>query len=129
MPVSVIDSEKWMQHAGINRIQSVALLLFMGGFLGLLGWLLWGEAGLFGLLVMGAVGVWMNPSTSPRWVMRMYGAQRIGPAQAPELSAAMSALAQRAELQAVPDLYYVPSRMLNAFAVGTPARSAVAAGC
>ena len=115
-----------MQHAGINRIQSIALLLFMGGFLGLLGWLLWGTVGVFWLLFMGVVGVWMNPSTSPRWVMRMYGATRIGPAQAPELSAAMSALAQRAELPAVPDLYYVPSRMLNAFAVGSPARSAVA---
>ena len=126
MPANVIDSDKWMQHAGINRVQSVALLLFMGGFLGLLGWLLWGNAGLLWLLVMGAVGVWMNPGTSPRWVMRMYGARRIGPAQAPELSAAMSALAQRAELESVPDLYYVPSRMLNAFAVGTPGRSAVA---
>ena len=126
MPANVIDSDKWMQHAGINRIQSIALLLFMGGFLGLLGWLLWGAVGLFWLLFMGAVGVWMNPGTSPRWVMRMYGATRIGTAQAPELSAAMSALAQRAELPAVPDLYYVPSRMLNAFAVGSPARSAVA---
>ena len=92
MPVGVIDNKKWMQHAGANRIQSIALLLFMGGFLGLLGWLLWGEAGVFWLLIMGVVGVSMNPSTSPRWVMRMYGAQRIGPAQAPELSAAVTAL-------------------------------------
>ena len=126
MPVGVIDNEKWMQHAGANRVQSIALLLFMAGFLGLLGWLLWGEAGVFWLLIMGVVGVSMNPSTSPRWVMRMYGAQRIGPAQAPELSAAVSALAQRADLPTVPELYYVPSQMLNAFAVGTPARSAVA---
>ena len=66
MRVNVIDSEKWMQHAGINRIQSLALLLFMGGFLGLLGWLLWGKAGLFWLLLMGGVGVMMNPGTSPR---------------------------------------------------------------
>lgn len=126
MQTSVIDSGKWRQHAGANWIQSVALLAFMGGFLGLLGWLLWGVAGLTWLLVLGVVAVGFNPSTSPRWVMRMYGASRVGAAQAPDLVAALAVLGRRAGLPAAPDLYYVPSSMLNAFAVGSPDRSAVA---
>jgi heat shock protein HtpX len=58
--------------------------------------------------------------------MRLYGASRIGADQAPVLWKAVSRLAERAELPARPELYYVPSRMLNAFAVGTRERSAIA---
>lgn len=121
-----IDHEAWQQHAWLNRLQSLALLVFMGGFLAALGWLLWGGVGVVVLLVFGIVGVFMNPSLSPTWVMRMYGASRLGQGQAPGLTAALAALAQRAGLPSMPDLYYVPSRMLNAFAVGHPARSAIA---
>ena len=35
-------------------------------------------------------------------------------------------LASRAELPSAPQLYYVPSKILNAFAVGTPQESAIA---
>lgn len=121
-----IDSDAWQQHAWLNRLQSVALLGFMGGFLALLGWLLWGGAGVITLLVVGVLGVFLNPSTSPRWVMKMYGASRLGRDQAPGLWSALEVLSQRAGLPRIPDLYYVPSGMLNAFAVGHPAGSAIA---
>lgn len=126
MNVDFIDPETWHAHANVNRLQSFGLLLIMGAFLALLGWLLWGMAGIVWLLVFGVFGVVMNPTTSPRWVMRMYRASPLSASQAPELSAAIAALAQRADLPTVPDLYYVPSNMLNAFAVGSPERSAVA---
>ena len=121
-----IDSDAWQQHAWLNRLQSVALLGFMGGFLALLGWLLWGGAGVITLLVVGVLGVFLNPSTSPRWVMKMYGASRLGRDQASGLWSALEVLSQRAGLPRIPDLYYVPSGMLNAFAVGHPAGSAIA---
>jgi len=98
----------------------------MGGFLGLLGWLLWGPAGVLILVLGGALGVLLNPSLSPLWVMRLYGAVRLGPESAPGLMEALRELAGRAGLPAVPALYYVPSRMLNAFAVGSPRQSALA---
>lgn len=123
---TAIDAETWQQHAGVNRVQSFALLLTMAGFLGLLGWLLWGVPGVVWLVMLGTFAVWMSPSMSPRWVMRLYGASRVDQHQARELSTALAVLAQRAELPVVPELYYVPSRMLNAFAVGSPHRSAVA---
>jgi heat shock protein HtpX len=107
-------------------VHSLALLLAMGGFLGLLGWLLWGGQGVLVLLIGGAFAIAFNPSLSPRWVMRLYGAVRLGPDSAPGLSAAVRELAERAELPAVPALYYLPSRMLNAFAVGSRRRSALA---
>lgn len=121
-----IDPQVWQQHAWLNRIQSFALLLLMGGFLALLGGLFWGGVGLMVMLAVGVLGVTLSPGLSPRWVMRMYGASRLDEAQAPGLIGAVRELATRAELPAMPSVYYVPSRMLNAFAVGNRGRSAIA---
>ncbi len=121
-----IDASVWRQHAWHNRLQTLLLLAFMAGFLALLGWLLWGADGILMLLFAGAVGVLFNPSFSPWLVMRLYGAQPIAPAQAPALARALAVLAERAGLRVLPALFYVPSPMLNAFAVGSRARSAIA---
>jgi heat shock protein HtpX len=123
---SGIDSSVWLQHAWRNRVQSLALLIAMGSFLALLGWLVWGPDGVLILAVIGVVAVMMNPAVAPRWVMRLYGAHPIPPAQATELWALVGALAERAQLPTTPTLYYVPSRMLNAFAVGAPNQAAIA---
>lgn len=121
-----IDDDIWLQHAWQNRLQSLLLLAVMAGFLGLSGWLLWGRDGLLVLVSVGAVSVLANPSLSPRLVMRMYGARPITQSEAPVLWQALLALSARADLASTPRLYYIPSRMLNAFAVGTPMNSAIA---
>lgn len=121
-----IDTMTWQRHRWLNRAQSVALLVFMGGFLTLLGWLLWGLPGVLMLLAFGVTGIVLNPSTSPRWVMRLYGAQQLNADLAPGLWHALSMLSLRAGLRTVPTLYYIPSRVLNAFAVGAPHSSAIA---
>lgn len=126
MPGGGIDIASWQQHAWLNRLQSLLLLGFMGGFLAVLGGLLWGAEGVLLLLITGSLGVLLNPGLAPRWVMRLYGASRVHPAQAPDLASAMQHLAERAGLASVPALYYVPSQTLNAFAVGNPRQSAVA---
>lgn len=125
MQASTIDDDVWLQHRWLNRVHSVALLLFMGGFLGMLGWLLWGTPGLVALLLVGAVGVMLNPSTSPRWVMRMYKATPLDARTAPGLAHAIAALAERAGLHSAPALYYIPSSVLNAFAVGAQQNAAI----
>ena len=126
MNVDGINSETWLQHAWRNQVQSLLLLAVMAAFLVLLGWLLWGSYGILILLVIGAIGVLFNPAISPRLVMRLYRASPIGPRQIPGLWFALTRLAERAGLPRVPELYYIPSRMLNAFAVGTREQSAIA---
>ena len=125
-PGTGIDRLVWEEHAWRNRLQSLFLLAVMGGFLALLGWLLWGPDGVWMMLFTGALGIAIGPSVSPQLVMRLYGARRLSPAEAPELFEVVADLARRAELPRPPDLYWVPSRMLNAFAVGTPEQAAVA---
>lgn len=121
-----IDADAWLQHAWRNRIQSLLLLVVMAGFLALLGWFLWGWDGLFVLVPVGMTAALANPAISPWLVMWMYGAMPLGHDEAPVLWRAMSELTARAGLASRPRLYYVPSRMLNAFAVGTRGQSAIA---
>lgn len=121
-----IDGGIWRQHAWRNRLQSVLLLLTMAGFLALLGWLLWGPLGLVVLGVMGLATMLFTPRLQPRTVMRLYGAQPLAPEQIPELWELLARLAERAGLGFVPQLYYLPSRVLNAFAVGRRDEAAIA---
>ena len=126
MRMSGIDQTIWLQNARVNRFQSLSLLAFMGGFLALLGWLLWDGSGVLMLLITGVIFVFLNPTLSPRLIMRLYGVRALTPAQAPYHYAILRELANRAGLAVIPTLYYVPGRMVNAFTVGRKDRSAVA---
>ena len=59
-----------------------------------------------------------SPQISPQLVLRLYRAREIGSRDLPEVLRVLEALAERAGLDRVPRLYYAPSTMLNAFAVG-----------
>ncbi|AWN15940.1 zinc metalloprotease HtpX [Salinisphaera sp. LB1] len=114
-----IDRRKWQRHNWRNRVQSVLLLAIMGGFLALLGGVLWGRSGLVMLLAAGVGGALFMPALSPALVIRLSGARAITPAQAPGLHRWVAVLAERAGLPAPPRLYYLPSMAINAFTVGT----------
>lgn len=121
-----MNPDIWHRHALANALQSMALLAAMGGFLALLGWVLWGADGVIWLLLLGAVLLLANPVASPGLIMRLYRAERLTPQRAPLLSAALNELARRAGLSAVPALYYIPSSVTNAFSTGFPGHAAIA---
>lgn len=121
-----IDPVVWHQHAWLNRWQSLLLLLAMVGFLALLGGLLAGAIGILILLLVGVVLVLFTPVISPQWIMYLYGAWPLSEAQAPMLYEALRQLAQRAGLTVVPTLYYLPSRIVNAFTAGYGERALLA---
>jgi len=113
-----MDSVRWQQHALANRIQSLLLLVLMGGFAALVGWLLWGPDGLLSVLVSVTLLLLFNPALSPRLLMRMYGARRLTATGAPQLVAVVEELSRRAGLPRPPALYYIPSNLINAFSAG-----------
>lgn len=121
-----MDRLRWRRSGWRNRLQSLSLLAVMAAFLALLGWLLWGPAGIAMLLVVMVTAVAFNPAISPPLVMRLYGATPIHPRQAPGLRDLVAGLAARAGLPTIPSLHYIPSRMLNAFAVGNRQDAALA---
>jgi heat shock protein HtpX len=56
----------------------------------------------------------------------MYDARPVAPNDAPQLHQLVRALAERAGLSQTPKLYYIPSRVINAFAMGTTDDSTIA---
>lgn len=101
-----------------NQVQGILLLGGMVATLAVCAWLLFGTTGVLWMLVLGAVILAVRPRMRPDWVLRMYRAAPLPTRVAPDLHSLVAALAQRAGLPETPALYYVPTSMLNAFAVG-----------
>jgi heat shock protein HtpX len=114
-----LDAAQQRRHKLRNLLQSVILLAGMIGLLALCGWVLFGPDGLVGMALGGALALAFSPKISPGLVLRLYRAQELTAAEAPEVFAVLDRLTARAGLGHRPKLYYVPSRMLNAFAVGS----------
>lgn len=123
---TAVDPARFTSHRGLNRLQTLLLLGLMTGYAGFVSWLLWGRDGLWFLVIWGALLLLFSPRLSARWVLRMYGARPVPPAQAPEYHHVLGVLAGRAGLPAAPTLWWVPSPMVNAFAVGSRDASAIA---
>ncbi|MFU8838389.1 MAG: zinc metalloprotease HtpX [Thiohalomonadaceae bacterium] len=121
-----IDQGRWQRHRWFNRLQTLLLLLGMTGFLALLGYLLWGRDGLWALLLTALLLLFMRPLISPAWVMRVYGARLLAPADAPDLYRLIGQLSARAGLVRLPSLYFLPNPVVNAFTVGNRRRATIA---
>ena len=113
-----MDKALLRQHKLDNALQSALLVATLAALLGLLAWVVGGGSLL--LLTLGVVvGLYLaNPAASPRMVTLLYPGWVLHPAEARWLYAVLRELARRAGLPEVPRLYYIPSRVMNAFAVG-----------
>jgi len=120
-----MDSATWYKHRLVNTLQSVVLLAAMAALMSALGWVIGGGAGVLFALATGALMIVLSPSVSPALLLRMYRARRILPREAPSLYEMSSVLARRAGVPQ-PGLYYLPSGMINAFAVGSRDSAAIA---
>lgn len=114
-----------LQRKLTNLAQSILLLGGMAALLGALGWVLGGPAGMVWTLALTAGVLAFSPTLSPRLLVRLYGAWELSPAQAPALFHVLEDLVARAGLSRVPRLYYLPSRILNAFALGGAGESVI----
>jgi heat shock protein HtpX len=124
--VSSIDRSRWFRHRWINRLQTIWLMLALLSICALAGWLIFGEMGLGVALATGLAALLIEPAASSRLTLRLYRARPIRPQDAPDLWRFVRELAVRAGLHDVPLLYYVPSRVVNAFAIGSRQHAAIA---
>ena len=115
---SSINMSERFRHSWRNLFQTVLLLTFLGGYLMLLGWLIWGSAVTLWLMALAAVTL-LVPAGSPQLLMKLSGARPLSRFEAPELYLLTEQLAERADLEKVPALYYLPMRQPNAMAVGS----------
>jgi heat shock protein HtpX len=101
----------------MNTLKTMVLLTFLTVLLVFMGAAIGGRSGMifaFGIaLVMNFVSYWF----SDKIVLRMYGAQPVTEAQAPELHGSVRRLSQKAGIP-MPKVYIIPEESLNAFATG-----------
>ncbi|MDD5389492.1 MAG: zinc metalloprotease HtpX [Gallionellaceae bacterium] len=110
-----------------NWLKTTLLMAAIVALFGAVGMLLGGATGMvIALLLGGAMNLWAYWN-SDKMVLRMYNAQEVGPADAPEFYNMVAELARRADLP-MPKVYLIDEAQPNAFATGrNPEHAAVAA--
>jgi heat shock protein HtpX len=110
----------------MNTVKTIGLMVFMTVLLIFVGAAIGGRSGMifaFGLaMIMNFGSYWF----SDKIVLRMYGAQPVSEAQAPELYSIVRTLTQKAGMP-MPKVYIIPEETPNAFATGRNAEHAVVA--
>lgn len=108
-----------------NLFHTILLLAVMLTLLILLGFSLAGTAGLLWAGLIGFFFLLFSPRVSPQFILKMYNARQLSMYDTPRLFRIKGELARRADLPAVPGLYYIPSRVMNAFSVGSRDNAAI----
>jgi heat shock protein HtpX len=115
-----------LQHKTRNALQSLLLILLIGGLCGWLAWFLGGVALAIYTAALMLLLYRINPVASPELAMRLFRARPLGPEEAPELSRLLDGFARHAGLERPPRLYYLASDVMNAFTAGTRREAAIA---
>lgn len=113
-------------HEWRNSLHTWLMIAGSAMLMGIIAWLIFGASGVVWAVLLTGFGLWQASRVSPKMVLKLYKARALSADEVPQLHAIMRDLTAHADLPAVPDLYYVPSKMMNAFAVGKPEDSAVA---
>lgn len=112
-------------HRASNWSQSVLLIVALLALVAFSAWILFGTFGVFVALAFTLFGLVFGRRATAAMVLKFYKAQPLEYHQAPELFETFIQLCQRAELDPLPTLHFIPSRMANAFAVGQGRSAAV----
>ncbi|MFB6263559.1 MAG: zinc metalloprotease HtpX [Bradymonadaceae bacterium] len=115
-----MSDAKLESHRLKNWLHSAVLILAMGAILALVGWFLAGMSGLLVAAGFGLLSALVSPRMSPKLMLRLYRARPVSRREAPGLYAMVRRLADRADLEHAPELFMIPSSMLNAMTVGRP---------
>jgi heat shock protein HtpX len=113
-------------HRLTNRLHTVLLLGGMIALLAACGWIVAGPEGGLWALALGGISLAFAPRMSPQMVLGLYGAVPVRPWDLPDVVRVLNELAERAGLPAPPQLYWIPSPTLNAFAMGRRGDAAIA---
>ncbi len=112
-------------HKLKNLLHTLALFLCMGAILSLVGFILAGVDGVLWAAFLGVMILVISPNIAPSFILSMYGGKLLSKNDATDLYQITQELAVRADLPALPQLYYLPGQIMNAFSVGTSANSAI----
>ncbi len=123
MDVTQIENK---EHDRSNKWQSGIMVFAMFSLLALTGFVIWGGMGVVMAIGLSLFLIFTVSRASPKMVLKMYKARPFGPRDLPALQDIFDRLVERADLEHAPTLYYVPSKMMNAFATGRGEQTVVA---
>ncbi len=121
-----IDIDAQRRHNLRNTAHTVLLVGLAAILMGAIAYTVLGVLGLIVAAVFGAIALLSFGQMSPQMVLKLYKARPLGQHELPELHQLVNELSARANLPAVPKLHYVPTKLMNAFAVGRKEDSAIA---
>jgi heat shock protein HtpX len=119
-------TQRYFMRKIINIIQSILILGVMAIIFAVIGLMVAGVEGLIVAILIGTIIFLLGPSISPAMVLRIYKARLLRYEDVPALYRVLERIAENAHLNNVPELYYVPSNIMNAFSVGRKNRAAIA---
>ncbi|MEW8535420.1 MAG: zinc metalloprotease HtpX [Candidatus Thiodiazotropha endolucinida] len=123
---TIMEPATYLQHKIKNTLQSLLLIISLGGLCAWLAWFLGGLPMAVATALVILISYQINPVASPEWAMRLFRARRLSPNEAPDLYRLMAQLTRRAGLEQIPQLYYLPSDVMNAFTTGDRRNAAIA---
>jgi len=114
-----MNEKRWMIDKLMIGLQSYFLMAVICGLAGLMVFFIGGwELTVIALASLTTL-YFINPMVSPAILLRLYRAEKLDPFRAPTLHRIVAQLSEQAGLQKTPHLFYVPSRVLNAFTAGS----------
>ena len=121
-----LDSAVLDRQRRANRVVSVAVVAGIVAWAGLVGWLVLGPDGVVISVLAGAALLMFQPVRSATLIRAMFGAVPLPPSEAPGLYGILRALADRAELEGVPPVLFIPRPEIVALSTGWGADATVA---
>lgn len=126
MNMQIILEQKQLNHHRLsNFFQSLILLASTFFLVVLIGYLLLGVERLKWVVAFGIVLLPIGIKFMPGITLKLYRAKPIIHDEIPGLQKMVSELAEQAKLGALPQLYYMPSRTVDAFTVGNHDKSCI----
>lgn len=121
-----IDLLEHRRNRVLNTVHTWLLGVGSLALLAITAWAFGGTAGILYAIIFGGASMWAMRRVSPQMVLKMYKARPVTPTEFPLGFRLINELSGRAGLPVAPKLFVVPSKLMNAFAVGRREDSAIA---
>lgn len=121
-----LDHAQLLRQRLLNWLRAALLMAGLAVLFGLIGWMIGGWTGVWWALALVLIPVLLGPEIPAHLIMTRFGARPLPQRTAPALYAITAELYRRAGIKGQPELWYIPSPELNAFAVGTRRNGAIA---
>lgn len=121
-----MNESKFLRFRMVNMLLSFTLYIAMATLLGVLAFIIAGEKLVILTLLFVGIAYIFTPAFVPGLFIRFFKGRAIHYINAPELHRMVRVLSSRAGLEGLPALYYIPSKVVTAFATGDSKKSAIA---